>query len=147
MANPSGKINVKKAPKDIKGKIIGADQLIRFIKKSNISKEISSEREMEALAEFFLDKGKENPRKYMETYRKMVEVTQVVRAVKEEEKKEEIEVKIEEKQGELEKKICKRCGSEMVRRVAKRGENSGNTFWGCSQYPKCRYIESIDVSL
>jgi len=26
----------------------------------------------------------------------------------------------------------------MVRRTAKRGANSGNEFWGCSQYPGCK---------
>lgn len=33
---------------------------------------------------------------------------------------------------------CPECGSEMVRRVAKRGVNAGTPFWGCSMYPKCR---------
>lgn len=137
MANPSGKINIKKAPKDIKNKIIGADQLIRFIKNSNTSKELSSEREMESLAKFFLSFGKENPRNYMETYKKLI--------------KEDIEESVEEpllmeEKVEIseENKICKRCGSEMVSRVAKRGENAGNKFWGCSSYPKCRYIEAIE---
>lgn len=32
---------------------------------------------------------------------------------------------------------CPECGSEMVRRVAKRGMNAGNHFWGCSMYPRC----------
>jgi len=33
---------------------------------------------------------------------------------------------------------CPRCGSAMVHRVAKRGANAGNAFWGCSAYPQCR---------
>ena len=33
--------------------------------------------------------------------------------------------------------VCPECGSEMVRRVAKRGTNAGSSFWGCSMYPKC----------
>lgn len=33
---------------------------------------------------------------------------------------------------------CPTCQAPMVQRVAKRGGNAGNTFWGCSQYPKCR---------
>jgi len=33
---------------------------------------------------------------------------------------------------------CPICQSEMVRRTAKRGANSGNEFWGCSQYPGCK---------
>lgn len=35
--------------------------------------------------------------------------------------------------------VCERCGSPMVERMAKRGPNSGQTFWGCSAYPKCRH--------
>ncbi len=37
--------------------------------------------------------------------------------------------------------ICPRCGSELVERQAKRGINAGNTFLGCSSFPKCRYSE------
>jgi restriction system protein len=33
---------------------------------------------------------------------------------------------------------CPLCGSEMVRRTAKRGPASGSVFCGCSQYPRCR---------
>lgn len=34
---------------------------------------------------------------------------------------------------------CPKCGSELVERTAKRGANAGNTFLGCSNFPKCRY--------
>jgi len=40
--------------------------------------------------------------------------------------------------------LCPVCGSEMVKRTAKRGENAGNEFYGCSQYPKCKTIKSMD---
>lgn len=33
---------------------------------------------------------------------------------------------------------CPICQSAMVKRTAKRGANSGNAFWGCSQYPACK---------
>ncbi|MBS0380726.1 MAG: restriction endonuclease [Proteobacteria bacterium] len=33
---------------------------------------------------------------------------------------------------------CPKCGSSMVRRVAKQGAYAGREFWGCSGYPKCR---------
>jgi restriction system protein len=33
---------------------------------------------------------------------------------------------------------CPVCQSAMVKRTAKRGANSGNAFWGCSQYPACK---------
>lgn len=32
---------------------------------------------------------------------------------------------------------CPRCASLMVSRTATRGANAGNTFWGCSRYPRC----------
>lgn len=36
------------------------------------------------------------------------------------------------------KTVCTRCGKPMVERVAKKGANVGQTFLGCSGYPKCR---------
>lgn len=38
---------------------------------------------------------------------------------------------------------CPKCGSRMVQRTAKRGENTGRKCWGCSNYPKCNGIRSI----
>jgi restriction system protein len=34
--------------------------------------------------------------------------------------------------------VCPRCGSEMALRTARQGVNAGQSFWGCSKYPKCR---------
>jgi len=34
---------------------------------------------------------------------------------------------------------CPKCGSELILRVAKKGKNKGNKFYGCSNYPKCRH--------
>lgn len=41
---------------------------------------------------------------------------------------------------------CPKCGSEMVLRTAKRGDNQGGKFWGCSKYPECRGIVSIEAN-
>ena len=38
-------------------------------------------------------------------------------------------------------KTCPKCSGELVERTAKRGPNAGNTFLGCSSFPKCRYTE------
>lgn len=35
---------------------------------------------------------------------------------------------------------CPVCGVPMVRRMAKRGINAGNYFWGCANYPRCRGV-------
>lgn len=40
-------------------------------------------------------------------------------------------------------KRCPRCGKVMVLRMAKKGENAGNRFWGCSGFPQCRYTENV----
>lgn len=34
---------------------------------------------------------------------------------------------------------CPRCGGILVERIAQRGSRAGNRFWGCSNYPKCRF--------
>ena len=39
----------------------------------------------------------------------------------------------------VEHRVCPSCQSGLVMRVAKRGVNSGKSFYGCSTYPKCRY--------
>ena len=33
---------------------------------------------------------------------------------------------------------CPRCGAAMALRTVRQGANAGNTFWGCTTYPKCR---------
>lgn len=39
--------------------------------------------------------------------------------------------------------ICPKCGNKLVLRLAKKGDNAGNKFYGCSSFPKCRYIQKI----
>ncbi|HIF9288886.1 TPA: NERD domain-containing protein [Photobacterium damselae] len=39
---------------------------------------------------------------------------------------------------------CPRCGSEMVLRETKRGENIGKQFWECSTFPKCRAVKQLN---
>ena len=38
---------------------------------------------------------------------------------------------------------CPRCGGTLILRTAKHGINKGNSFYGCSNYPKCRYIKNL----
>jgi hypothetical protein len=37
------------------------------------------------------------------------------------------------------RKYCPKCERLMVERVAEKGPNPGQRFWGCSGYPKCRF--------
>ncbi|MGM9685689.1 MAG: four helix bundle suffix domain-containing protein [Bacteroidaceae bacterium] len=39
--------------------------------------------------------------------------------------------------------LCPLCGKPMVKRMAKKGINSGKEFWSCSDYPKCHGIRNI----
>jgi len=39
---------------------------------------------------------------------------------------------------------CPKCGKFMARRVATKGENKGNAFWGCSDFPKCKATLGIE---
>ena len=41
--------------------------------------------------------------------------------------------------------VCPRCGSELVIRTAKKGKKVGNMFYGCSNFPKCRFVRNIGV--
>jgi len=39
--------------------------------------------------------------------------------------------------------ICPKCNGKLVKREGK-GQYAGMPFWGCSNFPKCRYIQKID---
>lgn len=38
---------------------------------------------------------------------------------------------------------CPKCGSDLVLRTARYGQNIGNQFYGCSKFPKCKYTQDI----
>ena len=38
---------------------------------------------------------------------------------------------------------CPQCGSEMVKRTARKGGNAGGEFWGCSKFPACRGVRQL----
>lgn len=44
---------------------------------------------------------------------------------------------------ETQDKKCPRCGGKLVLKVAKRGNYAGSKFYGCANYPGCKYIENI----
>ena len=39
--------------------------------------------------------------------------------------------------------LCPQCGKPMLRRMARKGVNSGREFWSCSDYPKCNGTRKI----
>ena len=43
--------------------------------------------------------------------------------------------------------VCPKCGKPMIKRVAKKGVNSGNPFWSCSDYPRCMGTRKYDDNI
>jgi len=143
LANPKTILNEKYAPKAIKNQVIRADQLIEYIRKVNreVDSIDSSENAMEQLADYFLSKHRNCKKDYLEKYSCMMQP--------EEEKVPAIEKNQQTLSGiqhTSEKDIlpkCPKCGALMIKRKAGKGNNIGNEFWGCSNYPKCRGIINI----
>lgn len=60
----------------------------------------------------------------------------------------EVPVKVEETEKEnIEQKkdndlICPKCGGVFILRTATKGANAGKQFYGCSNFPKCRYLQN-----
>lgn len=135
LANPKTVVNDRYAPKEIKNQVLRADQLVAVIKKMEAdSGEIaSSKKQMKERAESLLSKTSEKRKDYVEKYKKIIEK---MKSKKEEGK--------EETQKQEETLICPKCGAPMVLRVAKKGEKAGKKFYGCSQFPKCRFIMNIE---
>ncbi len=126
LANPKTVLNAKFAPKEIKNSVIRADQLIEFIKKSNSGSNTRSEKTMLEVAESYLQSHIENATDYMEKFNQYL-----IREIANEEM---VEEKIK----------CPKCGAEMIKRVATKGANAGKSFYGCSNFPKCRGILNIE---
>jgi len=42
--------------------------------------------------------------------------------------------------------ICPKCGVPLVLRTARKGTNSGNQFYGCPNFPRCREIKQVPHS-
>jgi restriction system protein len=40
------------------------------------------------------------------------------------------------------KTVCPKCGGNLVLRIAKVGHKAGETFWGCANFPRCRYTQA-----
>ncbi len=136
LANPKTVVNDKYAKKEIKEKVIRADQLISKLKEMN---EIASKRllkdsvkEMQKYGEKMLAMNHEERKDYYEKYAKW-----------ESECKEDIENPGKGSVDKEEKRICPRCGASLILRTASKGEHAGEQFWGCEAYPKCRYHEYL----
>ncbi|MGD2118951.1 MAG: restriction endonuclease [Chromatiales bacterium] len=40
---------------------------------------------------------------------------------------------------------CPKCGAAMVLRTARKGQNAGSQFWGCSSFPQCKGTRALET--
>lgn len=130
-ANPKTILDAKDATKEVREQVIRGDELIDYIKKTETMKDMEpcSDKDMERQARRFLERHRENDTDYVSKFRKLIE----------EESPEEN--KDAESYGEV--PLCPKCGAKMVLRTATRGQNMGNKFYGCPNFPSCRGIVNI----
>ena len=138
LANPKTILNAKNAPKNISNQVIKVDQLVSYIKNLDANEDDASwsNSSMEETIQYFLDKSIPNKSDYSKKYVELLNDCQ----------KESKPLVSAPKTGNSKEsdKICPKCGKPLVLRTAKKGENAGNQFWGCSGYPKCWYKEKIN---
>ena len=146
LANPKTILNDKYAPKDIKSKVIRTDQLIKTLKNITASAK-SSKKEIINDGNNILSMNNEDRKDYLDKFLKLKEEMDAelqpipaTSAPSAESVPVPTPAPIEVSPAE---KLCPRCGSKMVLRTAKKAQYKGNQFWGCSQYPKCRYMENL----
>lgn len=131
LANPKTVLNDKFAKKEIKQQVYKADQLIQVIKSENSRSNLlrSSFKEMKELGEGWLSNCSEHSDNRIDKSKEMIQNDQQKRN--------------ESSSSEATVRLCPRCGHPLVKRIARRGVNQGKEFFGCSNYPHCRYIENI----
>jgi len=39
--------------------------------------------------------------------------------------------------------VCPKCGGELVKRIATKGQYAGQKFWGCANFPKCKFTKKV----
>ncbi len=81
-------------------------------------------------------------------YNKLYDFTQVSDSVKtkhvEDIRNRTEGIAVEEEWSVRAEDVCPRCGGRLVLRTTHRGPYAGNQFYGCSNYPKCKYIKNIE---
>ena len=141
LANPKTVVNDRFAPADVKKQVIRVDQLIKTLREYK-SDAKSNKQQMLAFGEKVLAMNIEERKDYFAKFEELQNELQNTSMV-EDKSPETTTVNSQIQTNSAEKKICPRCGKELVKRIAKRGDNQGNSFWGCTGFPKCKYIENI----
>lgn len=132
--NSENIIDDKNAKDEIRNQVIRADQLISKIKEINeTEKEYTrTDDEMTKIAMFYLNNNITENNSTSKRFKNLMNKFR------------------EQRIAELENKInfsittkCPECGGKLLLKTATKGDNIGNHFLGCSNYPKCKYILNI----
>ncbi|MBR6527368.1 MAG: NERD domain-containing protein [Lachnospiraceae bacterium] len=138
LANPKTVVNDRYAKKEVKNKVVRADQLITVIKQMcKECKEMrTSKKDMKEMAEEMLSWNVEDRKDYFAKYQQIYEEVESARCFEEDAVKLQL---ISEDNAVVENlRVCPNCGAKLVERKGKYGE-----FLGCSGFPKCRYTQKI----
>ncbi len=136
LANPKTVVNDKFAKKEIKQQVIRVDQLINYLKnlKSDVSQNPKSMRESgERILSMNVSERTDYFKKFEELAADVNTDTSSSETVND----------IKQTKTTENNQVCPRCGGQLVLRTAKKGENAGNQFYGCSNFPKCRYVQNL----
>ncbi|MBW2406216.1 MAG: DUF2726 domain-containing protein [Deltaproteobacteria bacterium] len=57
------------------------------------------------------------------------------------------DVKTEDLDTEFNVPVCPKCGKELVKRIATKGQYAGQKFWGCSNFPKCKFTKTAEQAM
>lgn len=150
LANPKTVLYDRYAKKEVKSQVIKVDQLSEYIRKIDAEPNSStiSEKDMEELAHFFLDRHTQPKVDYAAKFRAdtttapitTVSAASVAPTPERSPEPPAPPTPQAEKPSEL---LCPKCGATMIRRKAAKGPNAGKEFYGCSNFPKCRCIINI----
>lgn len=145
LANEKTLLSADQAPREIRDKVIRADQLVGYIKRLDRryagKNGVESFANMEKRARIWLDRNAPRGVDVKGRYGLAPVATDLPQS----------QCSAEEslnEAGELEKvPSCPICGAPMVMRTARRGKHKGAKFWGCSTWPttRCKGIVKVEL--
>lgn len=124
LANNDTYLNDKYAKKEIKDLVHRSDQLTNIIKKYNSesNEPTMSKEDMLKIGNAWLNRNVEIRIDYSKKYENLINDTS---------------------NSQEQSNLCPLCGSPLVIREAKKGNNVGHKFYGCSSFPKCKYTKQV----
>ncbi len=136
LANPKTVVNDKFAKKEIKQQVIRSDQLINYLK-STRTDVASSLKAMKETGEWIRKMNVDERTDYLKKFEELAAEAKV----------EDVSAEAAnppEEPNRSQELTCPRCGGQRILRTEKKGDNDGNQFYGCSNFPKCRYIKNLE---